>query len=216
MFPPHNIKKLLPQLTKINTYISLQAILGHTPYVYVSTLMDNDTTDLINLILHHTIDDQEITIRPIYPTDKAIEADFVRNLSAHKRRYRFMGALKELSSQLLTKLCTVDGHSTMAFIATIQDNDNKEVEIGVCRYVHGGEPDTREFAITTADDWHEKDLDVLLFNQLIKYARYRGVKHLYSVDLADDPFLRDLAQKLDMKTTRDPKDVHQVIHSLDL
>lgn len=177
--------------------------------------MDNDTTDPIELILHHTIDNQEITIRPIYPTDEAIEADFVKNLSAHKKRYRFMGALKELSTQLLTKLCTVDGHSTMAFIATIQDND-KEVEIGVCRYVDGGEPHTREFAITTADDWHEKNLDVLLFNQLAEYARHRGVKHLYSVDLADDPFLRNLAQKLAMKTTRDPKDVHQVIHSLDL
>lgn len=172
--------------------------------------------ECVKLTSEHDINGVKVTIRPIYLSDKKIEADFVKNLSPYKKRYRFMGALKELSPQLLTKLCTVDGYETMAFIATILDKNNKEIEIGVCRYVSGGQTHNREFAITTADNWHEKDLDVLLFTELVKYARTQGVTHMYSVDLADDPYLRELSEKLKMTTVRDPKDFQQVIHSLDL
>lgn len=174
------------------------------------------TTSALDLILEKTIGDHEILIRPIYIEDKKIEADFVKNLSTEKKHFRFMCAMKELSPQLLTKLCSVDGHETMAFIATIQDENEKEVEIGVCRYVDTDNPSEREFAITTADNWHEKDLDVLLMQMLVDYAKTRGITKLYSIDLADDPYLRSLAEKMNMKTTRDPDDYQQVIHSLDI
>lgn len=173
-------------------------------------------TSALDLTLEKTIGEHEILIRPIYIEDKKIEADFVKNLSTEKKHYRFMCAMKELSPQLLTKLCTVDGHETMAFIATIQDENDKEIEIGVCRYVGTDNPNIREFAITTANDWHEKGLDTLLMQQLIDYAKTRGITQLYSIDLADDPYLRDLAAKMHMETTRDPDDYQQVIHSINI
>jgi hypothetical protein len=39
---------------------------------------------------------------------------------------------------------------------------------------------------------------------------------MYSVDLADNSAMRELARELGMSASRDPEDAHQVIYSLTL
>lgn len=162
-----------------------------------------------------TIDGQRITIRPIRITDSKIEADFVRNLSPESSHFRFLGGLKELSSQRVKELCEVDGHHSMAFIATVEDN-GKEIEIGVGRYAANSEADTREMAVTVADEWQKKGLGRQLVDQLIEFAKGQGIKQLYSIDLADNIAMRELARDLGMTVKRDPDDAHQVVYSLSL
>jgi hypothetical protein len=47
-------------------------------------------------------------------------------------------------------------------------------------------------------------------------GKTHAVKRLYSVDLADDMAMRDLAGELGMNVRRDPGDANQVIYSLTL
>ena len=159
--------------------------------------------------------DESVTIRPIQPADSVMEGKFIRNLSVETKHYRFLGGVKELSPAELKRLCDVDGHHSMAFVATVQENGH-ETEIGVSRYAEGTSDGVGEMAVTIADAWQHKGLGQLLAKRLIAYAKTHAVKRLYSVDLADNSAMRDLAGELGMNVRRDPGDANQVIYSLTL
>jgi GNAT superfamily N-acetyltransferase len=164
---------------------------------------------------HPTAAYQAVTIRPIRSTDCSMEGEFIRNLSLETKHYRFFGGVKELLPAELKSLCDVDGRNSMAFVATVQ-KDGHETEVGVSRFAQCSEDGVREMAVTIADEWREKGLGQLLVKQLIEYAKGHGVKQLYSVELADNTAMRELATELGMSVRRDPDDAHQVIYSLTL
>ena len=156
-----------------------------------------------------------VTIRPIRLTDEAIEAEFVRRLSPQSKHFQFFGGVRELSPQAVKAFCTVDWHHSMAFIATLQE-DGEETQIGVSRFAPNNRDDVREMAVTVADDWQDKGLGMLLTEKLIAFAKDHGVKELYSVELADNWAMRDLARDLGMTAQHDTEDATQVIYSLSL
>jgi GNAT superfamily N-acetyltransferase len=162
-----------------------------------------------------TLAGQAVTIRPIRKTDAAMEATFIRNLSLQTKHYRFFCGVKELSAPEIRRLCDADGPQSMAFVATVQDADG-EVEIGVCRYSPDAKADVREMAVTISDGWRHKGLGKLLMTHLISSARQYGVRQLYSLELADNTLMRELADEVGMSVSRDPSDAHQVIYSLAL
>jgi GNAT superfamily N-acetyltransferase len=161
------------------------------------------------------LDGKQITIRPISIEDMSLEHDFIDHLSPETKHYRFFGAINNVSDKMLKSLCDVDGKNSMAFIATELVNE-QETEIGVCRYVLTEKPDIYELALTIADKWQHKGLGKLLMNELINYAKSHGVKWVYSVELADNSFMRSLSKELGMKLKTDPDDHHQVIYTLEL
>jgi len=162
-----------------------------------------------------TIAGQPVNIRPLQSSDSEMEAEFVRNLSAETKHFRFLGGLKELSPAELQRLCDIDGRRSMAFVATVQ-KDSREIQIGVSRYAQSESGNVREMAVTIADEWQHKGLGRLLAMHLIDYARSHGVRQLYSVDLADNTAMRHLANDLGMRARRNEDDSNQVIYSLAL
>jgi GNAT superfamily N-acetyltransferase len=156
-----------------------------------------------------------VTVRPILAGDRAMESEFIRNLSEETKHYRFLGGVKELPLAELKRLCEVDGSHSMAFVASVQ-SDGRETEIGVCRYGEGLRDGVLEMAITIADAWQHKGLAQLLLKPLIEHARSHGVKQLYSVEFADNRAMRELAGDFGMGVRNDPDDAKQVIYSLTL
>lgn len=156
-----------------------------------------------------------VTIRPIRLTDAAMEADFIRRLSALTKRYRFFGAVKELPAAEITQLCTIDGHESMALVATVEES-GRTVEIGVCRFAPAPSADNaaREMALTIADTWQKTDLARVLMQHLIEYAQQAGVHQLSTVELSDNQSMRELANAFGMSAMRDPGNATQVIYSL--
>jgi acetyltransferase len=63
----------------------------------------------------------------------------------------------------------------MAFIA-VTEEDAKETEIGVARYVTNPDGETCEFALVVADAWQRKGIGSGLMEQLMEVARSRGLK----------------------------------------
>jgi acetyltransferase len=162
-----------------------------------------------------TLAGQAVTIRPIRKTDAAMEAEFIRKLSLQTKHYRFFCGIKELSALEIERLCNTDGPRSMAFVATL-DVAGCEVEIGVCRYAPDSKADVREMAVTISDDWQHMGLEKLLMEHLIASARQFGVRQLYSLELADNSMMRELAHEMGMSANRDPLDAHQIIYSLAL
>src|SRR5690606_12069221 len=119
--------------------------------------------------LQYNKDSSAVTIRPIRFTDTDMEAEFMHRLSPATKHFRFLGGMRELSPELLKSFCNVDGHYSMAFVATILE-DGKEIEIGVSRYAPNANEDVREMAVTVADEWQHHGIGKLLTEKLIEFA----------------------------------------------
>ena len=149
-------------------------------------------------------------IRPIRPEDADMEQEFVLGLSDKTRHYRFMNSVKHLTPDMLARFTQIDYDREMAFVAVIKKN-NKDREIGVCRYIINNDGDTCEFAIVVADEWQGKGLAHKLMESLLECARYRGLKEMVGDVLADNAAMQNLARKSGFSVKPNPDDATTVI-----
>lgn len=136
-----------------------------------------------------------IVIRPIRPEDATLELDFVRNLSVQSKYFRFFENFKELPSDMLVRFTQIDYDREMAFIA-IYNEDSKEMNIGVARYIMNADMKTCEFAIVVADNWQNKGVGAGLMTSLVQTAKTRGIKEIIGLVLASNANMLKLATKL--------------------
>lgn len=135
-----------------------------------------------------------VTLRPIRPEDAEIERAFVQGLSAESRYFRFMGALRELTPQMLARFTQIDYDREMAFIATV--GEESETEIAVCRYVTNPDGDSCEFAIVIADEWQRRGLGRRMMGALVDVARSRGLREMMGHILAHNRGMIALCEEL--------------------
>ena len=121
-------------------------------------------------------DGRDVTIRPIRPEDADIEQEFVRGMSDESRYYRFMDTLRELSQTMLVRFTQIDYDREMALIGTITEDDGKETQIGVARYVVNPDGESVEFALAVGDDWQKCGVGRKLMTALIDCARQKGYR----------------------------------------
>jgi acetyltransferase len=169
----------------------------------------------INTVPHvqTQVENTEVTIRPMTPADIKLEAQFVKELSAQTKHNRFMEGVNELSDATLKKLCDIDGKHVMAFLATINQND-QEKQIGVSRYAVGDKENEGEIAVTVADEWQHHGIGKLLMAPLIEYAKNNGITLLYSLDLTSNQAMKHLAKDFGMTAKREADDAQLTVYSL--
>jgi RimJ/RimL family protein N-acetyltransferase len=71
-------------------------------------------------------------------------------------------------------------------------------------------------ALTIADEWHHKNIDILIMEPLIKYAKNNGIKRLYTFEFAENYAMRKIAKKLGMTAKTDPDDSQLIVYSLNI
>lgn len=120
-------------------------------------------------------DGTAMTIRPIRPEDAQIEQEFVRNLSAEARYFRFIRALTELSPEMLVRYTQLDYSREMALIAVIREQGRCE-QIGVGRYVVNPDGVSCEFALAVSDQYGGQGIGSQLMEALMEAARGQGVR----------------------------------------
>lgn len=160
-------------------------------------------------------DGTHVVIRPIRREDAALERAFIKRLSPESRRLRFLGQMNEASDALVKSLTDIDYRRDVAFIALVH-RDGEKREIGVARYSTNQDASACECAVAVADEWRSRGLGVTLMRHLIKVARERGVKTMFSIDDAGNTAMRELARFLGFTRRRDPDDASQVVHTLTL
>ena len=125
-------------------------------------------------------DNVNIVIRPIRPEDAEMEQEFVNNLSSQSKYFRFFENFKELSLNMLRRFTQIDYDREMALLATHIQND-KEITIGVARYITNVDMETCEFALVIADAWQNKGIGSQLMISLVAAAKIRGLKEMIGV-----------------------------------
>ena len=160
-------------------------------------------------------DGRRVTIRPIRAEDSGMEQDFVRHLSDDSRHFRFMASLRELPAGKLKAFTEIDYDRHMAFVATI-DEEGREVEIGVARYVAAEKCAVCEFAIAVGDAWQGSGVAGLLMISLQDAARERGFKTMEGIVLATNQKMLKFARQLGFKRHSNPGEADTVCIELKL
>ncbi|MCA1804630.1 MAG: bifunctional acetate--CoA ligase family protein/GNAT family N-acetyltransferase [Xanthomonadaceae bacterium] len=130
-------------------------------------------------------DGTDIIIRPIRPEDAGIEQSFVKALSSQSRYFRFMRSLNELTQEMLVRFTQIDYHRELALIAVLEQ-DGRETELGVARYIINPDGQSCEFALVVADAWQGKGIGSRLMQALMEAARQRGLGEMDGEILASN------------------------------
>lgn len=160
-----------------------------------------------HLITHWQLTDgTDLTIRPIRPEDAEMEQDFVRGLSAESKYFRFMDTLQELSQTMLVRFTQIDYDRELALIAVLQQ-DSREKELGVCRYIASADGQSCEFALVVADEWQNKGIGNKLMNCLFDAARAKGIGVMEGEVLEANHAMLELVRRLGFEITVSAEDV---------
>jgi acetyltransferase len=145
-----------------------------------------------------------VTLRPLRPDDVDIESAFVRGLSPDTRHNRLLGGTVAITREYLERLTRIDYARDMALAATVMLE--REILIGVARYVRDAEGAAAEFAIVVADAWHGRGIGRRLLERLAAIARTRGVRQLYGDILSINRPMVGLVKKLGFALSRSGDD----------
>ncbi len=121
-------------------------------------------------------DGKVVTIRPIRPEDAELEQEFVKNMSDESRYYRFMDTLRELTQTMLVRFTQIDYDREMALVAVMTNDEGKETQIGVARYVGNPDGESVEFALAVGDNFQKSGVGRKLMTALIECARMKGYR----------------------------------------
>ena len=109
-----------------------------------------------------------------------------------------------ITREYLERLTRVDYSRDMALAATLMLE--REILIGVARYVLDADQADAEFAIVVADGWQGRGIGRRLIERLAAIARRRGVRRLYGEILSTNRPMLELVRKLGFASSRSPDD----------
>lgn len=150
-------------------------------------------------------DGTSIIVRPIRPEDAKFEQKFVRHLSPQSKHFRFMGALQELTPDMLKRTTQIDYDREMALVAVIQ-HGFQEVIIGIARYVTNPDFQSCEFALVVADQWQNRGIGWHLMNCLIEAAKIKNLSVMVGMVLSDNLGMLTLVKNLGFSCKPDDDD----------
>ena len=150
-------------------------------------------------------DGTPLTIRPIRSEDAESEASFVRELSELATRFRFMGAVSELSPEMLVRFTQIDYRREMALVA-IADLPAGPTQVGVARYVINPDGQSCEFAIVVSDTIQHQGLGTKLMKALMHAARDHGLTRIEGTVLKENDRMLALMDELGFTQDRVPDD----------
>ena len=138
---------------------------------------------------------QSVTLRTLRREDVDIEAAFLSGLSPESRHNRLLGGMIKITREYLERLTTVDFSRDMALAAVLM-LDDREVLIGVARYVLEAGERACEFALVVADAWQGRGIGRRMMEKLIAVARGRGLERIYGDVLSTNRPMLDFCRKL--------------------
>ena len=151
-------------------------------------------------------DGTDVSVRPIRPEDAEIEQDFVKNLSAESKYFRFMQSMDQLTPMMLARFTQIDYDREMGLILTEPGRPGQTEIFGVANLI--ADPDNRsaEYAIVVRHDMVGLGLGIVLMRRIIDYARNRGIKEMFGDVLQENRPMLKLCKVLGFSQSRVPDD----------
>lgn len=148
---------------------------------------------------------QSVTLRTLRREDVDIEAAFLTGLSPESRHNRLLGGMIKITREYVERLTTVDYSRDMALAAALMLGD-REILIGVARYVLEKQGCACEFALVIADAWQGRGIGRRMLEKLIEVARGRELEQIYGDVLSTNQSMLAFCRKLGFTLGRNPDD----------
>jgi acyl-CoA hydrolase/GNAT superfamily N-acetyltransferase len=122
--------------------------------------------------------DTKLVIRPLKVTDTRSLQEFFYSHDAETIYQRYFHMKSKLGHEEALSLCTVDYERRMAFGAFLRKSGTEHF-VGVARYDLNPRTNMASTAIVVHQDWRGVGLGTHLLEQLVAYARTRGIAGIY-------------------------------------
>ncbi len=155
-------------------------------------------------------DGTPLVIRPVRPEDADSEQNFVRSLSDESKMFRFMGAINELSPEMLAHFTQIDYRREMGMVA-MAIRDGREQQLGAARYVTNPDGRSCEFAVVVGDQITHQGIGTRLMKALFRAAREHGLQSIEGTVLKNNAPMHQLMRDLGFTRRMDPDDPELVI-----
>ena len=154
-------------------------------------------------------DGQEVLIRPIKPEDEPLKYEMLASCSEETLKGRYFQRLKNLTHDMLMRLCNIDYDREIAIVAETKEAQKKRL-VGVGRLII--EPDFRygEFAVIVHDDYQGKGLGYKLGDMLIGIAQEKGLEKFMGYVLTNNQKMLRLVRKLGFTVEDTPDGISMV------
>lgn len=140
-------------------------------------------------------------VRPATGDDKAALADFFTRVSSEDRRFRFLSAVRKVDDDILRRLTEVDHERSEDFLAF--DGDTL-----IASAMLAADPalERAEVAISIRADYKRRGVGWALLDHVSRYASYRGITLIESVECRDNIEAISLEKEMGFTATAYPGD----------
>jgi acetyltransferase len=135
-------------------------------------------------------------VRPIQPEDEPALLEAFRKLTLEDVRMRFFAPLRSLSHEMAARLTQIDYDREMALVLAEEKNGKAGEFVGIVRIAADPDFDKAEFAIIVLSAAQGRGIGRLLMDQIIAYAKKRGIRQVFGDVLAENQRMLNLARDL--------------------
>jgi acetyltransferase len=136
-------------------------------------------------------------VRPIQPEDEPALVQAFSRLSPEDVRMRFFAPLRSLSHEMAARLTQIDYDREMALVLAEEHGGKVAPEfVGIVRIAADPDFDKAEFAIIVLSHVQGRGIGRLLMDQIIAYAKARGIRQVFGDVLAENQRMLNLARDL--------------------
>lgn len=136
-------------------------------------------------------DGTQVLLRPITPEDEPRWHELLRNCSVRSLWLRFRYTFKESSHAMATRFCFVDYDRTMAIVAEINVNGQRQL-IGVGRLAADADHRDAEYAVLVADEWQGRGLGAILTDYCLEICDTWGISKVVAETTMDNQRMQHL------------------------
>jgi RimJ/RimL family protein N-acetyltransferase len=146
-----------------------------------------------------------VTVRFVEPRDAEELQNYFRSLSTRSRHNRFLGAMRELPSNVLERFVRIGEEEQFSVVATVMV-DGFEIIVGEARYAFHTEDASIEFGLSIDDRWQGQGIGKALLRNLECRAASFGAERIYGDTLRSNDAMIALARKAGYAFTNSPGD----------
>jgi acetyltransferase len=141
-------------------------------------------------------DGAELLLRPIRPEDEPQLVAAFAALSPESVRLRFFSGMRALGHDLAARLAQIDYDREMALVLTTPGPAGRMPIHGVVRIAADPDNERAEYAIVVRDDMAGRGLGTLLLQQILEYARRRGIGEVFGDVLRRNTRMLEICRRL--------------------
>jgi len=154
-------------------------------------------------------DGTEVLLRPIRPEDEPLEYELFTSVSPETLKGRFFQNVKNITHEMLTRLCNIDYEREIAIVAEVRESQKKRL-IGVGQLSIEPGYETGEFGVIVHDDYQGKGLGYKLSDILIGIAQEKGLDRFVGFVLTSNRKMVNLCRKLGFTVENMPDGLSRV------